>query len=287
MTAFPLLTETDAKNIYAYIKSESDKRPDLKTRFARTCCDSCVEYTEANLGFLAQREKLKNDNATFFTLERIIPVPQAAATNYDPDTSNTQPPVAKVSPVSVRGTYYTINIKATGWYNIDILMKGYNSCVQSELFVRLQGSYKMDINISLIIPQYKAFIEGGKLQDSTQYGFDNMDGTIMLPQNEKAYIIAFAEKGDKLIFAKKEFNTQTKQTIELTFAEISKQQLRAEIMALKLDDVDAAVTDSKHANEIRAVDKQLQAAEKLKPVNCNCDLLAAWPAAAATDSLNK
>jgi Cytochrome c len=275
MTSFPLLSENDVKNIYAYVKSESDKRPELKDKFAKNCCDSCVNYIQASLGLLQQREKLKKENEQFFNLDRVITIPPQDTTIYEEDTTalGTPPPYTKISPTSVQATYYTINIKAVGWYNIDILMKDYNGCVESELFVRLKGNYNLDVNINLIIPQFKAFVEGGKLKDSTQYGFDENDGKIKLPQNTKAYIIAFAEKDDKLIFAKKEFNTQTKQTIELVFTEISKQQLKAEITALKLDNVEAEVKDSKNAAGIRAIDKKINAAESIKPKNCNCDFL--------------
>lgn len=273
MTSFMGLSENNIKSIYAYVKSESDKRPELKEKFGRNCCDSCMDYLQANLGLLAQREKLKRDNGNFFNLDREIPVPSVSIENYEPDTNAVEQPYTKVTPTSVKATYYTINIKAAGWYNIDILMKDYNGCVESELFVRLQGNYNLDVNINLIIPSYKAFVEGGKLKDSTQYGFDENDGKIQLPQNAKAYIIAFAEKDDKLIFAKKEFNTQTKQTIELVFTEISKQQLKAEINGLKLDNVEADVKDSKNAKEINVIDKELKKTENLKPKNCDCDFL--------------
>lgn len=274
MTSFMGLAENDVKNIYAYVKSESDKRPELKEKFGRNCCDSCVDYIQANLGLLQQREKLKTENGQFFNLDRVIPVPPQDTTVYEEDTTTIlPPPYTKVTPTSVKATYYTINIKTVGWYNIDILMKDYNGCIESELFVRLQGNYDLDVNINLIIPQYKVFVEGGKLTDGEQYGFDENDGKIKLPQNAKAYIIAFAEKDDKLIFSKKEFNTQTKQTIELVFTELSKQQLKAEITSLKLDNVDADVKDSKNAKEIKVIDKELKKTENLKPKNCDCDFL--------------
>ncbi len=284
MTSFPALSENDVKNIYAYIKSESDKRPELKEKFAHNCCDSCVDYIQADVGLLTNREKLKTENGNFFTLDRVINVPPAATQIFEEGDTTTQINYTKVSPTSVKATYYSINIKAVGWYNIDCLMKEYNNCVESELFVRLQGNYKLDVNINLIIPEYKAFVEGSKLTDGIQYGFDETNGKIKLPQNTKAYIIAFAEKDDQLIFAKKEFNTQTKQTIELVFSAISKQQLKAEITALRLDNVDAEVKDSKNAEEIKAIDKQLKNAEKLKPRNCNCDFLTAQTAPMPADS---
>jgi hypothetical protein len=280
-----MLTENDVKNIYTYVESESTKTPkNYNATSYEDCCDSCVDYIQTNFGLLTQKEKLKVDNGSFFTLDREIPVQPAAIGNYEPDTTTWQPST-KVNPTSVQATYYTINIKAVGWYNIDILMKDYNGCVESELFVRLKGNYNLDVNINLIIPQYKAFVEGGKLKDGTQYGFDENDGKIKLPQNTKAYIIAFAEKNDKLIFAKKEFNTQTKQTIELAFTEISKQQLKAEITALKLDNVEAEVKDRKNAAEIRAIDKKINAAESIKPKNCNCDFLIPSQSPAKADSV--
>jgi hypothetical protein len=237
---------------------------------------------------LQQREKLKAGNEEFFTLDRVITVPPQDTTTYEEDTTVLPPPpYTKVSPTQVRATYYTINIKTVGWYNIDILMKDYNGCVESELFVRLQGNYNLDVNINLIIPQYKVFIEGGKLKDSVQYGFDENDGSIKLPQDAIAYIIAFAEKDDKLIFAKKEFNTKTKQIIELSFSEISKQQLKDEIIDLKLDNVETEIKDSKNAGEIRAIDKELKKSENLKPKNCNCDFLPAQPATTWADSTKK
>ena len=104
-----------------------------------------------------------------------------------------------------------------------------------------------------------------------------------------AYIIAFVEKDDKLLFAKKSFNTQTNQTIELVFSEISRQQLKQEIIALKLDDVKTEINDSKNAQQIRVIDKKIKDAEKLKPKNCDCDGLREYPEAytIAADSLKK
>ena len=288
MASFPSLSENDAKHIYAYVKSESDKRPELKGKFKNDCCDSCVNYIQANIGLLQQREQLKNESGQFFNLERIITIPTQAITIFEQDSTSTLPPplYTKITPTQIKATYYTINIKTTGWYNIDILMKEYAGCVESELFVRLKGNYNIDVNINLIIPSYKVFVEGGKLKDSTQYGFDENDGKIKLPQNTRAYIIAFAEKDDKLISAKKEFNTQTKQTIELSFTEISKQQLKTEITSLKLDNVQADIEDSKNAKEIKTIERELKKAEHLKPKNCDCDyLISAQPVTA--DSAKK
>jgi hypothetical protein len=56
----------------------------------------------------------------------------------------------RVMPVYAKATYYTMSIRAMGWYNIDILMNDIKDNTRSELFVRIQGSYKIDVNIVLV-----------------------------------------------------------------------------------------------------------------------------------------
>ncbi|HNA17875.1 MAG TPA: hypothetical protein PK678_15205, partial [Ferruginibacter sp.] len=62
-------------------------------------------------------------------------------------------------------------------------------------------------------------------------------------------------------------------TIELEFREISKEQLGAEIRALKLDDINAEVGESKNAEQLKKIDATLKETEKLKPKNCDCGYL--------------
>lgn len=276
MTSFLNLTEKDLDNLYAYVKSESDRMaPGMKP--GKDCCDSCADYEVAKQYLLGNRERLVAQNDYFFNLDRDIPIPPVMDTTPPESTEASaaavEVPYTKITPGNTRGTYYSINILATGWYNIDILLKNYNGCVESELFVRLQENYKIDMTVNLIIPAYKTFVQGGKLKNGKEYGFDENDGRINLPQHTLAYIIAFAEKNDKLIFAKRSFNTQTRQTIELEFREISKEQLGAEIRALKLDDINAEVGESKNAEQLKKIDATLKETEKLKPKNCDCGYL--------------
>lgn len=269
MTAFANLTDGDLDALYSYIKTESEKLPrPAGTNNVMDCCDSCETYRKAADHILSQLSKYKMAQDTLFTLDRIIPVPP-------PDTifikdNSTQNFPDRVRPDIVMSTFYTINIKAFGWYNIDMLMKDFSACEPSQLFVRLQGSYEVDMNVTLIIPSVKAFVEGGKLNDGKQYGFDDTNGNIPLPQNREAYIIAFAEKDDKLLFSKKSFITQKNQTIDLSFTEISREQLKTEIRSLNLDGVKAEVKETKNGKEIRNLNSQLKEAEKLKPKNCDC-----------------
>ncbi len=279
MTGFPLLTNQGLDGLYAYIKTESDKRPDLKSKFGRSCCDSCLAFGKEIRDLEMKRTKLLQNNinkeAVFFSLDREIPVPTSNVISLTAIGLPPDPVSTKVSPGYVKATYYTINIQAMGWYNIDILMKEYSNCVPSKLFVRMQGSYKIDMNVVLIIPSVKAFIEGGKLRDGKQYGFDETDGNINLPQHAQCYVMAFAEYNDKLIFGKTAFNAQQKQTIDITLSETTKQSMETQIKALNLDGVTVAITADKIKKDsttgsINNIDKEMNNLFKSAPKNCDC-----------------
>jgi mono/diheme cytochrome c family protein len=273
MTPFPQLSDDVLDRLYSYIKTESDKRPDLKYQFKNTCCDSCEEYNKRIKILLKKKEELINENGDFFNLERIIPIPQINVPDNNSNVNNVPviiTPYSKVNPLSASAVYYTINISAVGWYNIDILMKEYSACQQSELFVRIQGGYKIDLNVVLIIPSVKAFVEGGKLKNNEQYGFDEDNGKIPLPQNVQSYILAFGEYENKIIFGKTIFNTQLQQTIDVAVAEITKGKMIAEVKAFNLDDVNMNIKKSKNS-EITETNEELKESERLKPENCNCD----------------
>ena len=274
--------------LYTYIKNESDKRPDLKDSITDNCCDSCVMYTlakqqiESGIKKLtAERNKLIETNEASFSLKRTIP---GTINNLPPASNNTTPSNTsnlkntKVEMVNKPSVYYTINVKAMGWYNIDILMKNISNCVASELMVRIQGNYQLDFNVTLAIPSVKAFVEGGKLSNQKDYGFDENDGSINLPQGARCVVMAYALKEDVVLYGTATFNASTKQLIEIAIKEIPKEQLRKEIESLGLDGVSGEARDSKNAAEIRKNDqlqiewdKKLAAIEFLKPKNCDCN----------------
>jgi len=274
MTAFSNLSDADLDALYSYIKTEGDKLKPVSTE--KDCCDSCDTYGKAMFVVYKEHYKELKYPATIeeqlFTLDREIPVP--ANTTIEEIRSQTAAlkPYTKVSPTSVSATYYTINIKTFGWYNIDILMKDYAKCEPSELFVRLQGTYQTDVNIVLVIPSVKAFVEGGKLKDGKQYGFDENDGSIPLPQNAQCYIMAFAEYKDKIVFGKTAFTAQKKQTITVTLAETTNELMKAQINGLNLDDVklDVIKKITPTVAKDSIFDDKMKEVMKLRPTNCAC-----------------
>lgn len=275
MTSFPQLSDTALDALYSHIKSESDKLPNPNGT-GTNCCDSCDTYGKALYAAAGEFRNYRKQEDNLFTLDRTITVP---TTNDTIGPVNINQPIASgeiksvVTPNTVRATYYTINIQAFGWYNIDILMKDYSKCEPSELFVRIQGSYEVDLNVVLIIPSVKAFVEGGKLKDGKQYGFDETDGKIPLPRYEQCYILAFGEYKDKLIFGKTTFVAREKQTIDITMAATTKELMKERIKEMNLDNVDLEVKKVIPPPAIdKNFDKKMKAAMKLKPKDCDCSV---------------
>jgi mono/diheme cytochrome c family protein len=280
MTSFPQLTDTDLDALYSYVKTESDKLPKPKGNGTTDCCDSCDTYGKALFAASGEFRKFAQKKDNFFTLDRTVPIPISPISDtIIPSPINTQvtnalPPTRKiVSPNTANGTYYTINIKTFGWYNIDILLKYFSKCPPSELFVRIQGSYEVDLNVVLIIPSVKAFVEGGKLNDNKKYGFDETNGKIPLPQSALCYVLAFGEYKDKLLFGKASFTAIEKQTVDINMAEITRQMLNIRIKEMNLDNVDLEikkVPQPLSPVSAKKIDKMMEDALKLKPKNCDC-----------------
>ncbi|HMK03797.1 MAG TPA: cytochrome c, partial [Ferruginibacter sp.] len=277
MTAFPMLTDADLEALYAYIKTESDRLPKPIASSGADCCDSCDTYGKAL--FVASKEfkdvRLKTDE--FFNLDITVPIPVTNDTiEPQPIINTTVPEVpqdmpAVVTPGRAKATYYTINIKAFGWYNIDILIKNDPQCSPSELFVRIQGSYEVDLNVVLIIPSIKVFVEGGKLKDGRQYGFYETDGKIPLPQNAQCYVMAFGEYKDNIIFGKTSFTAKETQTVDIAMVVITKELMNVRIKELNLDGVDLEVKKVLPPTvKDEKFDKKMEEAMKLRPKNCAC-----------------
>ena len=271
MTAYPALSDETLESLYAYIKAETDKRGLGNIKYEKSCCDSCYDYKRALKNISAKRDFLIEENDEFFNLDRTVNVPLNSEATSEATVFATGEKNLKnyITPTSVKATYYTINIKTFGWYNIDVLMKGTDNCKESELFVTVNGE-KVDYNVSLIIPSMKVFVEGGKLDDETQYGFYETNGKITLPQNMQCYVVAFAQYKDQFLFGQASFNASANQTIVVSPKIISKKEMLKAFSALDLSNIKMEVKDSKNSEQIRKTDDQIDSINKLKPKYCDC-----------------
>ena len=260
MTSFEDLTDTELDSIYAYIENETLRRHIAVSAENRVKCkDSCELYAKATKHWKEVKAKLEKE-----AVEMVVE-------NTAPTADTTGPPV-KVSAITNTSLYYQFTVEAFGWYNVDMFLKKNPDVKQSELQVQIQGQYKEKFNLYLIIPTEKVLQSGGPLEDQQDmYGFFTNDGTISLPQNKKAFIIALGEHDDQMIFAKTEFITKEKQEFTLELTTITKEAFQQQIASLALGDLSITANDTKNAAELRTAVKELKNAEQLKPKNCDCD----------------
>lgn len=177
-----------------------------------------------------------------------------------------------VVPEEHPAVYYQFTVKAFGWYNVDILLKGLPGVENSELIVRIQGEYREAVTVLLVIPSMKALCDGGRLKGvSDAFGFYTDDGKIPLPQGAQAYVIAMGEYKDQVIFGKVDFVAGLKQSLLLEPRLMKKEQMNAAVAALSIGGLSVHVQDTKNADRIKATDGELAAIEGLKPKNCDCN----------------
>lgn len=282
-TAFPGLTEDDLTSIYRYIQNESEKRnlPVSSESYLDDCIDSCFRYMSVTDKLTRQKNDLDNRKEKLLKengpLVEEIKNPSPPSLNIPPATSLSYDEV--VSPNKNGAVYYQFTIETFGWYNIDILMKDFNGAKESELFVRIVGTYREKVQVYLIIPSAKVYVQGGPAErNKEEYAFVYKNGKIFLPQDVTAYIMAVTEMESSIAYSIKEFNTGLKQELELVLQPATKEEFNTTISRISGKDITISVKDAKNAAEIRKTDadlktinEELKKAEKLKPKNCNCD----------------
>jgi hypothetical protein len=274
------LTFTDLEAILKYIQNESDKKdlPLPSHAWLWDCADSCAIYKKTIFDLTEKKEAAKSKKKNL--IEENGPL-----VDKKPDstwgTTNILPPDydQKVSPKNYDAEYYQFTIESFGWYNIDMMLKGVDGVEESELFVRIVGQYREKIKVFLIIPSVKVYGEGGPAErNADEFAFFYKNGKLPLPQNAEAYILAVTETEESIAFALKKFNTTTKQELEISLNQSTKEEFTAAINNLNAGRLHIKVADSKNANEIRKtnteiknIDEELKNAENLKPKGCDCD----------------
>ena len=284
MPAFRQLTEDDLNNLYTYIENESELRnlPIPDNGIAR-CVDSCRLYLQTKDSLEGIKSRLEKDSTDLGILSYEIPItPTDSLVDFDDyprsNFTDTLPIIEKVNPVKHRSLYYQFTIETFGWYNVDLAIIGKDGIEESKLVVRINGDYQERFDIYLVVPSIKLFVQGGKLESGEDlYGFFKTDGSIPLPQNTTAYILAMGEHGNRIIFAKKEFTTARDQNFDIFLRKVTKGFFDQQIRLISLDSVSLKVNETRTGKELREVIRKIEKAEELKPKNCDCDCIQSPP----------
>lgn len=276
MHLFPELTDKDMAMIYDYIEHASDSlRLPFEPDYGMECRDSCTTYLALKTALKNKKDSLVADNGSQ-TLETM----QFDTTDFskNPGTADTtfpEPPpiiLTPVNPVQNEGIYYQFNLESFGWYNVDYIMKSGPGMLDCNLKVRIQGEFRDRINVYLVLPSSRTFTAAGKVPgQQDEYVFVAEDGRAFLPENAKAYIIVMGDKEDDILYASASFTVQKTNVFTLTPAVVTKEEFNRQMTQLNFDQLKISVKESRNADELRKTARDMEAAEKLKPKNCDCD----------------
>ncbi|MGB8192491.1 MAG: cytochrome c [Chitinophagaceae bacterium] len=284
MNLFPNFTDEDMQNLYAYIESASDSSalPYISDDVTQECIDSCEVYYRMKDMLKWKKDSLIKDNGA--QLEETRHPDTSDKRNNTIIESDSLPEIDMLPPIVPEqhpGLYYKFTIESFGWYNVDVLLKAGPGVSESNLMVRIQGTYRERLNVYIVIPSARIFAAAGKKNDNYVFS-DTEDGKVFLPVNTKAYIMVMGDREDDILFAMSQFYVQDKNQLELSPAVVTKAQFNQFVSKLNFEQLNIKLEDAKNADDLRKTVKDLKAAELLKPKGCNCDCGLTQPAASDT-----
>jgi mono/diheme cytochrome c family protein len=245
MTSFASLSKEDVHAILDYVDNEAALNPFTNTT---TPMPGTADSVSSN--------KIKKpcgyDTVYYAKIDTSIAI---LPDNFDPiqvDTSyqndipyiNDDPkdnPVTATSPLdftykSKADGMYDIEIKAFGWYNIDAFITAYTGMANVAVKVQLQMPVETDMNVFLLCPDKRLLTEA-KDKIGSDFLFNETNGKIPLFLNDKAIIVAFGSKGDKMFYGSATFNIKEEQTTIITIKETTEAELKSFIQHNQIDGI--------------------------------------------------
>lgn len=269
MTAFPYMTDEELNMLYEYLNNEGGKLGAAPLADIQESMDSCKRYFEILHELEYRRQKMIQDNGQPRTQ---VNYTDATDSDFVVNIPMPDPEEDKVIVQYNEAVYYNVDINAFGWYNIDMLLEKMEGSTPSVLTARVSPDLSPDVY--LVVPSHKIFQAGGATKDGDgNFGFYKNDGTIPLPQDVWAYIVAISEQNGNLLLGVQPFKITSRQAISVQMKTVSKEQFEERLSTLGFDGVSTIVSKTKNADSILVIDKELKNLELLRPKNCNCDCM--------------
>jgi mono/diheme cytochrome c family protein len=285
MTVFEGLDSQNLKSLYDYIDQESNRIEPGRAYEIPEAMPRCEEYFKDLNELQAKRDAVEINNGSMSEVTQVQP-PNSINNNntgeplkvnpndYEAGNRNSDKDVEllKINSDNYDAVNYKFEVNAFGWYNIDFLLEDDKSNVISILRIQVAYAFKANFNTFLLIPKRKIFQEGGKLSDEKYYGFNNVDGTIPLPQNENCIVFAVGESEDgKPVFGKMEFKAAKSQTLKLQMQAYSEVEVKRQLSLLPNGDgFTTGILQTESFKEISAIDTAMNALKAKWANKCNC-----------------
>lgn len=168
-----------------------------------------------------------------------IPAATVAAT-FTPGKANT-PTNGKgiadnpVKTNQVRKLYYTIEISAPGWYNIDVPTKEVSGFSPVELTATMNVADTQMASVLLVVPSHKIILKGVPYEKDLNYTFTLPDGKIHLPLGATAMVLSFAEDKEmrKLYYGMTRFKISKENTPQVALKPSDEEDVKSKIAQFK------------------------------------------------------
>lgn len=263
MSAFPTLTEADFVALAHYLETYDSAYPPEKIIDGKKCFDECIAWEEKIKALENRRHNLlSNDGSLTETYKGDGPA-EDMDKQLQGDTNK------RVELAYARSEYYQIEVNAFGWYNIDIpaqTLPGFEKC---NITVAITGEYTNNIELYIIVPEYKIFNPGGRINgEKNTFGFFSENGELPMVVGKKAYILAVGEENKQLAYAMLPFTTAKQQQLSLQLKATTKEAMNKAIATISIDDIDIKANDAKNAKDIRQIDAELEELKKHMPTRC-------------------
>jgi mono/diheme cytochrome c family protein len=258
MTAFPYLHEEELRLIFEYANYEArDIDPNTIPDYKKII-DSCDRYCESISG----RKRKQSPAVVPFTNSQWYQ--EWRKTRYS--VANSQDTTLE------EHINYKINVICFGWYNVDILTKNLPGFDSSILTINAALAGNTNLTVSILLPGKKILLQGRNMPNHPDtYVFYNDNGTIPLPQNEKAIVFAFGTKDSKDYFGVTEFITSTTNQYAIPMQPTTQQKIDqwlAGLDTLRQMDPIAAMLSLADTGKIETDTTTIG---RLKPRSYNCD----------------
>ncbi|KAA2239873.1 cytochrome c [Chitinophaga agrisoli] len=277
MPAFPALTQQDLRDLYAYIDQQGKQIfGQVPAQLMTGKCDSCESYLAAwdsmelsnNEIYLNYENNLQGEDTIAGASSDYIDVSQYqddtlpqddAPTSIRKTTSATRGTAVALTPDYVdpyarQRAYYSFQVTAFGWHNLDILAKDFKKYEPARLSVSVSGKAPTP-SVFLIIPDYKIFVEGGPLKDGKSYGFKTTDGEVPLPMGVKGYIMVISEddNGKRSYYGQRQFTTANNLSLTVKLEAAETAEIINRIKSLQLEGASVRPDTAEISNGIKSL----------------------------------
>lgn len=132
---------------------------------------------------------------------------------------------------------YDFKIKTFGWYNVDAFVEGYAGSTYVSVNVQLQMEVVSEMHVYLFCPDKKMLSVSNK-HEGNNYSFNKVEDKAPLFLNDKAVILAFGSKGDKILYGTASFTIQAAQNINISVKETTEAELKSFIQKNKINGIE-------------------------------------------------